>query len=392
MPPADDLPAPVPLAPATRVAQALRHVDPTNGSIVPPIDMATTFARDADYAPRASYIYGRDGGATVETVEAVLADLDGAAETVAFSSGMAAFVALTETLKAGDRIAAPRVMYQGGLNWLRRLAARRGIGLDLFETGGPEGLAAALRPGETRLVWAETPTNPTWDVIDIAAAAEAAHAAGALIAVDCTVAPPCTTRALALGADIAFHSATKYLSGHSDLTAGALSFARRDDLVAEIRTVRTMQGGILAPFEAWLLLRGIRTLFLRYERASINALAIAQHFEVHPAVARVLYPGLPSHPGHAVAARQMTGGFGGMLSLMVAGDPARARDVARFVRVLLPATSLGGVESLIEHRRTVEGPLSEVPEALLRISTGIEDAADLIGDLDQALERAGCGR
>jgi cystathionine gamma-synthase len=378
----------MPLSPATRAAQALRHVDDRTGAITPAIELASTFARDADYAPRRAYIYARDGGPTVEHAEAVLADLDGAAGSLLFASGMAGLVALTETLRTGDHVAAPRVMYHGALDWLHRIAERRGIGVSFFDAE-PGALAAALGP-RTRLVWIETPTNPTWDIIDIAAAAEAAHGAGARLAVDCTAAPPCTMQALALGADVAFQSGTKYLGGHSDLTAGVLSVARRDALWDELRAVRTLMGSVLGGFEAWLLIRGLRTLFLRYERASASALAIARHFEGHPRVAGVLYPGLASHPGHAVAARQMTGGFGGMLSLLVAGGFAQARDVARFARVLLPATSLGGVESLIEHRRSVEGPHSVVPDNLVRISVGIEDPEDLIADLEQALERA-CG-
>ena len=380
------------LAPATRAAQALRHVDPVTGAITPAIELSSTFARDDDYAPRQSYIYAREGGPTVEHAEKVLADLDGAAVSLAFASGMAAFTALAETaLASGDRVVAPRIMYHGGLSWLRRMVERRGIVLGLFDPADPDALAATLAAGRTRLVWIESPTNPTWDVVDIAAAARAAEEAGALLAVDCTAAPPCTMQALALGADIAFHSGTKYLGGHSDITAGVLSLARRDAFHDELRRVRTLMGGVIAAFEAWLLIRGIRTLFLRYERASENALALARHFRDHPRVAGVLYPGLENHPGHAVAVRQMTGGFGGMLSLLVAGDYGKAHDVARFVQVFLPATSLGGVESLIEHRKAIEGPNSPVPDTLLRVSTGIEDVRDLIADLEQALERAGCG-
>jgi cystathionine gamma-synthase len=386
-----DQPSPRPLAPATRAAQALRHVDARTGAVTPSIELSTTFARDADYAPRAAYIYARDGGPTVEAAEAVLADLDGAAGCLVFASGMAAIVALTETLVTGDHVIAPQVMYHGAIAWLRRLAARRGIAVDFFDATDPGALAAALRPGVTRLVWIETPCNPTWDVIDVAAAAEAAHGAGARLAVDCTAAPPCTLQALALGADLVFHSGTKYLGGHSDLTAGVLSTARHDALWDEIRALRGMLGSVIAPFEAWLLIRGLRTLFLRYERASANALALARHLEAHPGVARVLYPGLPDHPGHAIAARQMTGGFGGMLSILVRGGFNEARAVASATEVFLPATSLGGVESLIEHRKTIEGPASLVPDALVRLSVGIEDPADLIADLDRALERAGCG-
>lgn len=383
-------PSQLALSPATRAAQALRHFDPRTGAITPGIELSSTFARDEDYAPRQSYIYARDGGPTVEHAEALLADLDGAAGSLVFASGMSAFVALIETLATGERVVAPRIMYHGGLAWLDRMAARRGIEVSRFDAGDPEALAAALAKGRTRLVWIETPSNPTWDVVDIAAAAQAAHDAGALLAVDCTAAPPCTLRALALGADVAFHSGTKYLGGHSDLTAGVLSFARRDALWDEVRLVRTLMGGVIAAFEAWLLIRGIRTLFLRYERASDNALAIARRFQDHPGIERVLYPGLESHPGHAVAARQMTGGFGGMLSLLVRGRFETARDVARFAQVFVPATSLGGVESLIEHRKAIEGPKSLVPDTLLRLSVGIEAAADLVADLEQALERAGC--
>jgi cystathionine gamma-synthase len=228
-----------------------------------------------------------------------------------------------------------------------------------------------------------------WDVIDVAAAARAAHGAGAILAVDATAAPPCTMRALALSADVAFHSGTKYLGGHSDLTAGVLSLAVPGALADEVRQVRTLMGSVIAPFEAWLLVRGMRTLFLRYERASATALAIARRFEAHPAVERVRYPGLPSHPRHAVAAAQMTGGFGGMLSVELRGGFAAARAVACATRVFAPATSLGGVESLIEHRRAIEGPDSLVPENLLRLSIGIEAPDDLIADLEAALAAAG---
>lgn len=382
----------LPLSAATRAAQALRHIDPRTGAVTPAIELSSTFARDEAYEPRAAYIYARDGGPTVEHAEAVMASLDGAAASMVFSSGMAGFVTLMETLAAGDHVVAPAVMYHGGIAWLNRLAARRGVTLTFFDATAPDGLAAALVPGRTRLVWIESPTNPNWDVIDVAAAARAAHAAGARLAVDCTAAPPSTMQALALGADLAFHSGTKYLGGHSDLTAGVLSSAETGAFWDELRSLRTLMGGVIGGFEAWLLIRGIRTLFVRYERASSNALTIARHFAAHAGVERVLYPGLESHPGHAIAARQMTGGFGGMLSLLVHGDYARAHNVARAVQVFLPATSLGGVESLIEHRKAIEGPGSRVADNLLRLSVGIEDPADLIADLEQALERAGCGR
>jgi cystathionine gamma-synthase len=276
-------------------------------------------------------------------------------------------------------------MYHGAQDWLVRLRDKRGIGLDWFDAGDPESLAAAVRPGETALLWLETPVNPSWEVIDIEAAAAIGHAAGALVAVDGTCASPVTTQALGLGADIVFHSATKYLNGHSDLTAGVLVTRSEDALWQELRWLRSRMGGVLGAFEAWLLIRGMRTLFVRFDKASSNALAIARHLEGHPSIERVLYPGLESHPQHDVAKRQMTRGFGGMLSILVRGGAAEAKRIASSTRLFLPATSLGGVESLIEHRKAVEGPHSVVPDNLIRISVGIEDVDDLVADLDQAL-------
>jgi len=372
----------------SRVAQAGHFIDRENGAVVPPIQPSTTFARDADYELIGEVGYSRSGGPGSDRLEALAAELDGGAEARAFASGMAAVVAAFETLESGQHVAAPRIMYHGAQDWLRRLSEKRGIGLTLFDAADSAALAAAVRPGETAIVWIETPVNPTWDVIDIAAAAEAAHRAGAILAVDATAATPVLTRPLALGADLVFHSATKYLNGHSDLTAGLLITREVDSRWEEIKALRRLMGGVLGAFEAWLLLRGLRTLYLRVERASMSALQIARHFEGHPRLSGVLYPGLESHPGHAIAARQMTGGFGGMLSLLVDGDADAARAVAARTRLFVPATSLGGVESLIEHRATIEGPHSQVPENLLRLSIGIEEPADLIADLERALAGA----
>jgi cystathionine gamma-synthase len=376
-----------PLAPATRAAQALGIIDEVTGAVIPPIIPSSTFARDSNYLPRQDYIYGRDGGPTVKHAEAVLASLDGAERSLLFASGQAAATALFETLKSGDHVVAPRIMYHGIINWLLRLKERRGIGLSFYDPALDGALEAAIRPGQTRLVWVETPANPTWTVVDIAAAARVARTAGALLAVDSTAAPAVTTRPLEFGADVTFQSATKYLGGHSDLTAGVLSFGPGFPLAEEIETIRTLGGSVIAAFEAWLLIRGLRTLFLRYERASANALKIALHFQGHDRIAKLLYPGLPAHPRHEVARAQMTGGFGGMMSIM-AGSEAAARKIALSCRLFIPATSLGGVESLIEHRKAVEGPNSAVAPDLLRLSVGIEDAEDLIADLAQALDRA----
>jgi len=373
-------------SPRTMAVQAGHYTDPHTGAVTPPIHASTTFARDDDYETIYSATYSRDGNPTYDQLEAVLAALDGGAGARVFGSGMAAITTFLQTLPAGAHIAAPRIMYHGAQDWLRRLVTERGIGLTLFDAADPTALAAAVRSEETALVWIESPVNPTWDVIDVAAAADSAHAAGAILAVDATVATPVFLRPLELGADMVFHSATKYLNGHSDVLAGVLVSAADDARWAEIGRLRTLMGGILGPFEAWLLLRGIRTLHLRVERAAANALAIAQHFENHLKLDVVLYPGLTSHPGHETAKRQMDGGFGAMLSILVRGGAEEARKVASATDLFIPATSLGGVESLIEHRATVEGPNSAVPKNLLRISVGIEDAADLIQDLEAALD------
>jgi cystathionine gamma-synthase len=300
---------------------------------------------------------------------------------------MAAIAALFETVNIGEHIVAPRVMYHGAQDWLHRISEKRAIQLSLFDASDIDELKRAVQPGKTSVVWIETPVNPTWEVIDITAAAEIAHQAGAILAVDCTVAPPVTTRALDFGADIVFHSATKYYNGHSDLVAGILVSRELNDRWQEIKLVRTLSGAVLGPFEAWLLLRGMRTLFLRYERASESGLRIARHFENHSKLEKVLYPGLTSHAGHEIAKRQMINGFGGMMSFMLRGNADQARQLASSTKLFLPATSLGGVESLIEHRASVEGPHSVVPENLVRLSIGIENCDDLIDDLEQALKK-----
>jgi cystathionine gamma-synthase len=370
---------------STRAAQAGRFIDRITGAIVPPMQPATTFARNSDYELIGGYLYARNASPNVDHAEKLMAELEGGAESLLFASGMAAVAALLDTLLAGQRIAAPDIMYHGVKSWMLRQERKRGFGLDLFDATDPDALARAVLPGKTALLWIESPVNPTWHVIDIARAAEIAHAAGALLAVDSTCAPPVTTRALEHGADFVFHSATKYLNGHSDVTAGVLTAARTDDRWNEMKSLRVSLGSIIAPFEAWLLLRGMRTLYLRFAAASANAMALAQHFQGHEKIERVLYPGLKSHPGHDIARRQMTAGFGGMMSILIRGDEAAARRLAAALEVFVPATSLGGVESLAEHRRSVEGPDSIVPPNLIRLSIGIEAVSDLIADLEQAL-------
>lgn len=371
----------------TRLAQACHYIDEATGGISPPLQMSTTYSRGADYEYIGDYSYSRSNNPSWQVLEKVCADIDGGVEAKCFASGMAAVCAVFETVNSGEHVVAPRIMYHGSQDWLRRISERRSIGLSLFDASDLDALSEAVLPGKTSIVWIETPVNPTWDVIDISAAADIAHQAGAILVVDATVSSPVTTRALDYGADIVFHSATKYLNGHSDVVGGILVSARQDERWEDIKWVRTLTGGVLGPFEAWLLLRGMRTLSLRFEKASKNALRLARHFENDPRLEKVLYPGLESHPGHEIARRQMTNGFGGMLSLLVRGDAATAQQIAGKTRLFVRATSLGGVESLIEHRASVEGTHSAVPPNLLRISMGIENCEELIDDLEQSLHQ-----
>jgi len=370
----------------TIVAQGLHYVDPMNGGIIPPIQPSTTFARDENYALISpDHSYGRDENPTYRTAESLLTHLEGGEDTLLFSSGMAAAAAVIQALRPGDHIVAPTVMYWGLRNWLVHFCENWGLQLDLYEPSEPADLANKVIKGQTRIVWVETPCNPTWEVMDISRAAEIAHAIGARVVVDSTVSTPVLTRPIEFGADIVMHSATKYLNGHGDVVAGALVCAAMDDFWSRVRDVRAEGGSILGTFEAWLLQRGMRTLFLRVKRASESALRIAAHFEGHAAISSVLYPGLKRHPNHLVAARQMQGGYGGMLSLRIKGGEKQALEAVSKCQVFVRATSLGGVESLIEHRYSIEGSGSPIPKDLLRLSIGIEDVDDLIEDLDKAI-------
>jgi cystathionine gamma-synthase len=372
----------------TLAAQALGRIDDATRALVPPIHVATTFERDPDNQYRSGYIYGRADNATVHEAEAIIAALEGAAAAMVLGSGMSAATAVFLALAPGDHVIAPKVMYWALRNWLITDAVHWGLRVEIVDTSDPASLRAAMRPGETKLVWIETPANPLWSLTDIAGAAAIAHAGGARLAVDSTCATPLLTQPLALGADIVMHAATKYMNGHSDVVAGALATARADEFWDRIRRNRSMLGQILGPFEAFLLIRGLRTLPLRITTACTTAMDLATRLADHPDVAEVLYPGLATHPGHAVACRQMQGGFGGMLSLRVRGGAAAAIATAAAVRLWKRATSLGGVESLIEHRASVEGAGSPCPPDLLRLSVGIEDPADLLADFDHALRAA----
>jgi cystathionine gamma-synthase len=371
--------------PETIAAQAGGAIDAGTGAIVLPIHVATTFVRDEDNQYRRGYCYGRSDNATVRQVEHVLAQLEQGAASLLFASGMAAATTAFLALERPAHVIAPTAMYWGLRNWLTEDAAGHGIDASFVDAGNPAALASAVRAGRTRLVWIETPSNPLWSITDIAEAARIAHAAGALLAVDSTVPTPVLTRPLTLGADLVLHSATKYLNGHSDVVAGALVFGRTGPILESVTRLRTVLGAVLGPFEAALLLRGLRTLHVRVRHQSASAMTIAQHFVGHPRIARVLYPGLADHPGYAIAARQMAGGFGGMLSMRVAGGKSAAIAAAARMKLWKRATSLGGVESLVEHRSSIEGAGSPCPPDLLRFSVGLEDVADLIADIDGAL-------
>jgi cystathionine gamma-synthase len=302
-----------------------------------------------------------------------------------FGSGMAAASAVFQALEKPTHIVASQAMYYGLRSWLADIGPRSGHSVTFVDTSDLDAVRAALRAGKVGLVWIETPSNPTWTVTDIAAVADIAHAAGALLCVDSTVSTPILTRPLALGADIVVHSATKYLNGHSDVVAGALATAGKTAIWDSIRRVRAQIGATLGPFDAWLLMRGMRTLHVRVAAQARTAAALADRLVGHPALRGVLYPGLRSHPGHAIARRQMIGGFGGMLSICVKGGEAAAVAVAAQVQLWKRATSLGGIESLIEHRASIEGAGTPCPPDLLRLSVGLEDIDDLFLDLIQAL-------
>jgi cystathionine gamma-synthase len=372
-------------SPETLCAQAMGWIDETTKAIVLPVHLSTTNIRDEDndYSSGRSYI--RETNPTWDQAEALITRLENGAATLLFSAGMAAATAPFLALRPGDHVVVPEVMYWGLRKWLLGPATEWGLKVDLVDMTNLERVQAAMRPGKTKLIWVETPSNPMWQVFDLKALAEIAHGAGARLGVDSTCATPILTQPITLGADLVMHAATKYLNGHSDVLAGSLTTARQDEYWQRICGVRTSCGAVLGSFEAWLLVRGMRTLPLRVKQCSANAFYLAEQLERHPGVEQVLYPGLPSHPQHALAQRQMQGGYGGMLSIRVKGGEAAAVRCAARVQLWKRATSLGGVESLIEHRASIEGPSTPVPRDLLRLSAGIESAQELLADLAQAL-------
>jgi cystathionine gamma-synthase len=373
--------------PATLAAQALHRTDAGTGAVIAPLHASTTFLRDDANQLVGAMDYRRPEGPTEQHASAILTALEGGADARLFGSGLAAAAAVFDTVAPGGTILAQTQMYYGAKKLLQRLEAKKRITLVLFDPSVDGDLAAKANAHRPEMIWIETPANPSWAIVDMAAAALTARAIGAVLAVDGTCAPPCTTRALDLGADLVMHSATKYLNGHSDVLAGAVVTKAKDARWAQLCEGLSLSGAVPGSLESWLLVRGLRTLFVRFERQSANAMALAQALEGHPRLEAVLYPGLPSHSGHAIAARQMTGGFGGLLSVIVKGGAPAAAKLAASTQVFFQATSIGGVESLIEHRKPIEGPQSPTPDGLVRLSCGIEHADDLIADLNQALEQ-----
>lgn len=368
----------------TLCVHAGHQPDEQTGAVAPPIHLSTTFERDADGEFRRGFKYARDLNPTRQALEAALAAIEGGEAALAFASGQAATSAVLQALRPGDHVVLPESVYYGTPKLAHELYAPWGLHVSTVDMTDLHALRGGLRP-ETRVVWIESPSNPLLAVTDIAAAVELAHAAGARVVVDNTWATPAGQRPLELGADLVMHATTKYLGGHSDVLGGALIARRDDEFFARVRLVQQAGGAVAAPFDAWLVLRGLRTLPWRVRAQSANAETVARFLAGHPAVSRVHYPGLASHPSHAVAARQMRL-WGGMASFEVHGGRADALRVAGKVKVFTRATSLGGTESLIEHRASVEGPASRTPEGLLRLSIGLEHPTDLVDDLAQALD------
>lgn len=367
----------------TLAVHAGHAVDAASAAVTPPIHLSTTFAREADGSYRAGFVYSRNSNPNRAALEQCLAELEGGTAAAVFASGSAATMSLIQAVAAGGHVILPDDAYYGTIKLAREVFGPWGLELSTVDMTRLDEVQRAMRPN-TKLVWAETPSNPLLRVVDIAAVAEIAHAGGAICAVDNTWATPLQQRPLSLGADVAMHSTTKYLGGHSDVLGGALVVRDNPELFQKLNTVQTAGGAVPSPFECWLTMRGVRTLPVRVHAQSASALSIAQFLASHRGVEAVHYPGLPSHPGHEIACRQMRG-FGGMLSVQIGRNRAESMAFASKLKLFTNATSLGGTESLIEHRASVEGPATRAPENLLRVSIGLEHPDDLKQDLDDAL-------
>lgn len=369
--------------PCTLAVHAGNHADPATGAVAPPIHLATTFRHGPAGERIAGYEYQREGDPTNDRLREALVALEGGAAALTFASGMAAMTTLLESLPAGSRVLFPDDCYSGLRMLFSEFLPERGLVIDTVDMADLDAVRAACAT-PLAVLWIETPSNPLLKVCDIAALAEIGHAAGARVVADNTFATPLLQRPLVLGADIVMHSTTKYFGGHSDVLGGALVFAREDDFAQHVAHRLHVTGAVLAPFSAWLILRGCRSLGARMAMHCANARRLAEFLATHPAVERVNWPGLPAHPGHAVAAKQMRD-FGAMLSVEMRGGREAALAVAGRLRIFTNATSLGGCESLVEHRASVEGANPRSPQNLLRISVGLEDGDDLVADFRQAL-------
>jgi cystathionine gamma-synthase len=371
--------------PNTLCVHAARSPDPATGALTQPIYLTTTFERDADGGYPRGYRYSREGTPNRTTLESCMAGLERGAGAVAFASGLAANMAVLELLNAGERLVAPLEAYYGSKKQFTEHAARRGATVEFADFCDAAAVKAALGK-RARLLWIETPANPLLNITDLQRVTALGHDAGALVVCDNTFATPICQRPFDFGVDIVVHSGTKYLGGHSDVLSGVLIVREDNALLERFRDWQRMAGAALAPFDCWLLRRSIATLALRVRAECDGALKVAEFLARHAAIEQVFYPGLLQHRGHALAAAQMPGGFGAVLSVCVAGGPQAAIQAASRTRLFTRATSLGGVESLIEHRASIEGPGSRTPQNLLRLSVGIEEPEDLMDDLAQALK------
>jgi cystathionine gamma-synthase len=366
----------------TLAVHAGHSADAATGAVAPPIHLSTTFERNADGSYPSGYVYSRSNNPNRHALEKAITALEGGHDAAAFGSGLAAASAIFQSLQPGDHVIAAAQTYHGTAKLLRDLFLPWGLAADFVDTSRLDEVRNAIRPN-TKLVWVETPSNPLLKITDIAQVAEIARGAGALCVCDNTFAPV-LQKPFELGADFVMYSATKYLGGHSDVTGGIVVTRSDNELFQRLRMIQGSAGAVPSPFDCWLLQRGLQTLPWRMQAHSANALKVATFLAAHAKVERVHYPGLHSHPDHALAARQMSA-FSGMLSFDVKGGRDAAIAVASKVRLFVRATSLGGVESLIEHRASIAGESAETPPGLLRASIGLENADDLIEDLAQAL-------
>jgi cystathionine gamma-synthase len=375
----------------TVAIHAGQEFDPSTGAVIPPIYQTSTFVQDGIGNLRGGYEYSRGGNPTRDSLQTLLAALEGGKHGLSFASGLAAEdTLLRAALSPGDHIVMGNDVYGGTHRLIERVHGAWGVRNSVVDMSNLRAVEKAIIPGETKMLWIETPSNPMMKISDIAELADIGHRAGLVVVVDNTFASPALQRPLSLGADVVVHSTTKYLGGHSDVLGGAL-IINDDELFEKAKFLQFAAGPVSAPLDAWLTTRGIKTLAVRMERHCSNAQAIAEHLVGHPALEAVYYPGLPGHPGHALAAQQMSG-FGGMLSLAFAGGSKAARGFAESTRLFQLAESLGGVESLVNYpsemtHASVRGTDLEVPENIVRLSVGIEDVGDLIDDLDRALPK-----